>query len=52
MHFAYSPRVHSDGITDSKDIQRWIANYLWVGEVVMDQSVAIMSSSSYFERKR
>jgi hypothetical protein len=26
--------------------------YLWVGETVMDQSVAFFASSSYFERKR
>jgi hypothetical protein len=33
-------------------MKKWIDNYLWVGETLMDQSVAIMSSSSYFERKR
>jgi hypothetical protein len=39
-------------MTEQKDVRRWIDNYLWVGEVVMDQSVALMSSSGYFERKR
>lgn len=33
-------------------MKKWIDNYLWVGETVMDQSVAIFGSSSYFERKR
>ncbi|KAJ4373888.1 hypothetical protein N0V83_002627 [Neocucurbitaria cava] len=38
----------STGLT----VKKWIDNYLWVGETLMDQSVAIFSSSSYFERKR
>jgi len=29
-----------------------VEKYLGVGEWVMDQSVAIMGSSNYFERKR
>ncbi|KAL2798928.1 hypothetical protein BJX66DRAFT_333602 [Aspergillus keveii] len=40
----------STGLT--KDIKNWINKYLGVGEWVMDQSVAVLSSTSYFERKR
>merc|ERR1712072_1625191 len=31
-------------------VKKWIENYLWVGETMMDQSVALMGSSGYFER--
>ncbi|GIZ40339.1 hypothetical protein CKM354_000368300 [Cercospora kikuchii] len=41
-----------DTFSESPSIKKWIENYLWVGETIMDQSVAIMSSSGYFERKR
>ncbi|KAE9975405.1 hypothetical protein EG328_003193 [Venturia inaequalis] len=44
--------VKTEDMTKSADVKKWIDNYLWVGEVVMDQSVALMSSSGYFERKR
>jgi hypothetical protein len=44
--------LSADKITDSKDIKNWINKYLGVGEWVMDQSVAVLSSTSYFERKR
>ncbi|KAI6781289.1 uncharacterized protein J7T54_004062 [Emericellopsis cladophorae] len=37
---------------ESKDLNKWIDNYLGVGEWVMDQSVAIAGSSGYFERTR
>jgi len=33
-------------------MKKWVENYLWVGETVMDQGVALMSASGYFERKR
>ncbi|KAK7702158.1 hypothetical protein SLS57_011458 [Botryosphaeria dothidea] len=46
------PSVKSETITESENVKKWLDNYLWVGEVVMDQSVALMSSSGYFERKR
>ena len=36
----------------SPNVRKWIENYLWVGETIMDQSVALMSSSGYFERRR
>ncbi|EAW06470.1 DUF1748 domain-containing protein [Aspergillus clavatus NRRL 1] len=49
---SHSPSLSSDKITDSKDIKKWIDNYLGVGEWVMDQSVAVLGSTSYFERKR
>ena len=37
---------------ESKDIRGAVDKYLSVGEWVMDQSVAFMGSSHYFERKR
>lgn len=47
-----SPSVKPETITESKEITKWVDSYLWVGEVVMDQGVAFMSASKYFERKR
>ncbi|KAJ5103243.1 hypothetical protein N7532_003772 [Penicillium argentinense] len=47
-----TPSVDSDKISDNKEVKRWIDNYLGVGEWVMDQSVAVMGSSSWFERRR
>ncbi|GLA41557.1 hypothetical protein AnigIFM63309_009649 [Aspergillus niger] len=47
-----TPSLNSDKITDNKDFKKWIDNYLGVGEWVMDQSVAVLGSTSYFERKR
>ncbi|CEN61346.1 hypothetical protein BJX68DRAFT_237222 [Aspergillus pseudodeflectus] len=47
-----TPSLSADKITDSKDIKNWINKYLGVGEWVMDQSIAVLSSTSYFERKR
>jgi hypothetical protein len=48
----HSPSVDSDKISENKEVQRWINNYLGVGEWVMDQSVAVMGSSAWFERRR
>jgi len=39
-------------MTDSESISKYIDNYLWLGETVMDQSVAFMGQSKYVERKR
>ena len=47
-----SPSLKSDTISQSPTLKTWIENYLWVGETVMDQSVALMSGSGYFERRR
>lgn len=44
--------MNSEKISDSKELKKWVDNYLGVGEWVMDQSVAILSASSWFERKR
>ncbi|KAF1827610.1 DUF1748-domain-containing protein [Dissoconium aciculare CBS 342.82] len=44
--------IRPDSFSDSPNMKKWIENYLWVGDVVLDQSVALMSSSGYFERKR
>jgi hypothetical protein len=45
-------RLKSKSISDSDSISNLLDNYLWVGETVMDQSVAFISTSKYFERKR
>jgi hypothetical protein len=37
---------------ENKDMSKWINKYLGVGEWVMDQSVALAGSSSFFERTR
>lgn len=47
-----SPSFKPDSLTESKELKTWVEKYLGVGEWVMDQSVAIMGSSGYFERKR
>lgn len=47
-----SPSMSSDKISDNKEVKKWVDNYLGVGEWVMDQSVAILGSTSWFERKR
>ncbi|EZF24355.1 hypothetical protein H112_03211 [Trichophyton rubrum D6] len=44
--------LNSDKITESKEVKRWLDGYLGVGEWVMDQSIAVLGSSGYFERKR
>ncbi|KAF1354488.1 DUF1748-domain-containing protein [Lizonia empirigonia] len=44
--------VKPEQFSDTPSVQKWLDNYLWVGETVMDQSVALFASSSYFERKR
>ncbi|KAI9784936.1 MAG: hypothetical protein M1816_000572, partial [Peltula sp. TS41687] len=47
-----SPSLQSDKITENREIKRWIDKYLGVGEWFMDQSVAVLGSSAWFERKR
>ncbi|WPG97479.1 Hypothetical protein R9X50_00025500 [Acrodontium crateriforme] len=47
-----TPSVKSESFSESPGVKKWIDNYLWVGETIMDQSVAIMGASGYFERKR
>ncbi|PZD37194.1 DUF1748 domain containing protein [Pyrenophora tritici-repentis] len=47
-----SMRVKPDSFSENPSAQKWFENYLWVGETVMDQSVALFGASSYFERKR
>ncbi|KAJ4163634.1 hypothetical protein LMH87_005350 [Akanthomyces muscarius] len=37
---------------ENKEANKWINKYLGLGEWVMDQSVAIAGSSSFFERTR
>ncbi|CAK7265771.1 hypothetical protein SEPCBS119000_001682 [Sporothrix epigloea] len=48
-----TPSIKSDKIAgDNKEMNKWIDKYLGVGEWVMDQSVALAGSSSWFERTR
>ena len=44
--------MKTENFNETPGLKKWIDNYLWVGEVMMDQSVAVLSTSSYFERKR
>ncbi|KAG0252179.1 hypothetical protein BG011_007144 [Mortierella polycephala] len=37
---------------ESKDVRSAVDRYLNIGEWVMDQGIALMSTSKYFERKR
>jgi hypothetical protein len=47
-----SPSLKSEKLSDSKEIQKWVGKYLDVGEFVMDQSVAALGATSWFERRR
>ncbi|EAS29288.3 uncharacterized protein CIMG_08034 [Coccidioides immitis RS] len=47
-----TPSLNSDKISDNKEVKRWVDNYLGVGEWVMDQSIAVLGSSGWFERRR
>lgn len=47
-----TPSFQSDKIAESKELKSWVEKYLGMGEWIMDQSVAVMGSSSWFERKR
>ncbi|KZF26255.1 DUF1748-domain-containing protein [Xylona heveae TC161] len=47
-----TPSLRTETVTDSKEVKKWVDNYLGMGEWIMDQSVAIMGASSWFERKR
>lgn len=46
------PSLRSESISQSPEVKSWVEKYLGVGEWVMDQSVMIMGSSGFFERKR
>lgn len=52
MADASTDRVRPKQISDNDSVNKFVDNYLWIGETVMDQSVAFMSSSKYFERRR
>ncbi|KAF2863275.1 DUF1748-domain-containing protein [Piedraia hortae CBS 480.64] len=47
-----TPSIRTETFSDSPSVKKWVDNYLWFGETIMDQSVALMSASGYFERKR
>jgi len=47
-----TPSLNSDRITENREVKKWIDKYLGVGEWVMDQSVAVLGSSGWFERRR
>jgi len=38
--------------SENESVNGFLDSYLWVGETVMDQSVAMISASGYFERRR
>ncbi|KIW72598.1 hypothetical protein PV04_00779 [Phialophora macrospora] len=44
--------IKASSLGESKEVQTWVDRYLGVGEWVMDQSIAVMGSSSWFERRR
>lgn len=48
----HSPSVNSDQISESKEVKKWVDNYLGMGEWIMDQSVAVLGSSGWFKRER
>ena len=47
-----SPSLKSEKVTENKEVTKWVHNYLGMGEWVMDQSVAVLGSSGWFERTR
>lgn len=47
-----SPSMNAEKISESKELKKWVDNYLGMGEWVMDQSISVMAASSWFERKR
>ncbi|CAL8576823.1 hypothetical protein XPA_002688 [Xanthoria parietina] len=47
-----TPSFQSDKISESRELKRWVDSYLGMGEWVMDQSVAVLGSTGYFERRR
>ena len=51
FHDRANGRFKSDNI-ENKEFRGAVNKYLNVGDWVLDQSIAFMSSSSYFERKR
>ncbi|KAL9102750.1 MAG: hypothetical protein Q9163_002147 [Psora crenata] len=46
------PSFKDDKISESKELKKWVDSYFSVGEWVMDQSIAVLGSSGWFERKR
>jgi len=42
----------TESITDNKDVKKWFDSYLNIGEMVMDNTVAIAGSSGWFKRER
>ena len=44
--------MKTEKVAESKELKKWVDSYLGVGEWVMDQSIAVMGSSSWFERRR
>jgi len=43
--------LKSKTVTENDSFAKYIDNYLWVGETVMDQGVAFLGTSRYFERR-
>jgi len=44
--------LKSEKLTENKEAKKWVDSYLGVGEWIMDQSIAVMSSSGWFDRTR
>lgn len=50
---ASADRFHTEKIGgENTEVSKWVNKYLGVGEWVMDQSVAIASTSGFFERTK
>lgn len=47
-----SPSLNSETFSEQPNLKKWVDNYLWVGEWTMDTTTAVLSSSTWFERKR
>lgn len=51
--FGDSPSIKMNKATgENEEVSKWVDKYLGVGEWVMDQSIAVASTSGWFERKR
>ncbi|KAI9726288.1 MAG: hypothetical protein M1828_001561 [Chrysothrix sp. TS-e1954] len=47
-----TPSLKSESLSNSPEVNKWVGKYLGMGEWLMDQSIAVMGSSSFFERRR
>jgi hypothetical protein len=47
-----SPSFKTEALTENKDVKKWFDSYLSIGEMVMDNSVALAGASPWFKRVR